>query len=202
MCPSSQYSSITNICTKGSFMKKIVQSLFTASVLISTSLAAVTHANTDVQAVPNLDLQRYLGEWHEIARKPLKFQKDCAYNVSAKYSLNSKGNLNVDNRCYKANGEMKQSVGEAYIQNPPANSKLKVSFLPKSIRWLPVGRGDYWVLKIDPAYKTVLVGEPDRKYLWLLSKDKQPSQAVINEYMNYAKSIGYDLSDIIETPRR
>ena len=183
-------------------MKINVKQVLAATLFASIALPTITQANTPVQAVAQLDLQRYLGEWHEIARKPLKFQKDCAYNVTANYSLNEKGNVKVENRCYKANGEMKNAIAEGFVQNPPANSKLKVSFLPKAIRWIPVGRGDYWVLKIDQNYQHVLVGEPDRKYLWLLSREKQPSQAVVNEYMNYAKSIGYDLSDVIQTPRK
>jgi len=90
-------------------------------------------------------------------------------------------------------------VGEAYIQNAPYNTKLKVSFLPEFIRWLPVGRGDYWVLKLDDNYQTVLVGEPKRKYMWVLSRDPQLDQNVVNEYLQYAQSVGYDLSDVIHT---
>jgi apolipoprotein D and lipocalin family protein len=176
-------------------LKKIgVAALFAAS-MITPALA-----QQEVKAVDQLDLNKYLGQWHEVARKPLTFQKDCAYNVTANYSLNAKGNVNVDNRCYKANGSMKQSMAEAYVQNAPANSKLKVSFLPKAIRWIPVARGDYWVLKIDQDYQTALVGEPNKKYLWVLSREPQPNKAIVQEYLNYAQSIGYDLSDVIYTP--
>jgi apolipoprotein D and lipocalin family protein len=168
--------------------------------LLTVSMITPSLANQDVKAVDQLDLNKYLGTWHEVARKPLTFQKDCAYNVTANYSLNDKGNVKVDNRCYKADGVMKQSTAEAYVQNAPANSKLKVSFLPKAIRWIPIARGDYWVLKIDQNYQTALVGEPDKKYLWVLSRDPQPNKAVVQEYLNYAQSIGYDLSDVIYTP--
>lgn len=165
-----------------------------------TATISPAFANTSVQAVSQVDLNKYVGQWHEVARKPLMFQKDCAYNVTANYRLNAKGNMDVDNRCYKADGTMKQSTAEAYVQNAPANSKLKVSFLPKAIRWIPVARGDYWVLKIDQDYQTVLVGEPSKKYLWVLSRDPEPNKAVVDEYLNYAKSLGYDLSDLIYTP--
>ena len=85
--------------------------------------------------------------------------------MTANYSLNKNGNMKVDNSCYTKDGKFKQSIGEAFVKNAPFNSKLKVSFLPKAIRWLPVGRGDYWVLKIDENYETVLVGGPDKKYV-------------------------------------
>ena len=110
--------------------------------------------------------------------------------------------MKVDNSCYSADGKLNQSIGEAYVQNAPANSKLKVSFLPKAIRWLPIGRGDYWVLKIDDGYQTALVRSPNKKYLWVLSRTANPDQATIDEYLNYAKSIGFDLSDLIKTKHK
>ena len=62
-----------------------------------------------------------------------------------------------------------------------------------------MGRGDYWILKIADDYQTVLVGEPKRKYMWVLSRSAQPDPAVVKEYLDYAQSVGFDLSDIIHT---
>ena len=149
--------------------------------------------------VEKVELDRYLGTWYEVARKPLYFQNKCDRDVTATYTLNENGNIVVDNRCIKKDGEQTQSVGEAFVQNPPQNTKLKVSFLPDFIRWIPVGRGDYWVLKLDENYQTVLVGEPKRKYMWILSRDPQLDKNVVNEYLQYAQSVGYDLSDVIHT---
>ena len=64
---------------------------------------------------------------------------------------------------------------------------------------MPAGRGDYWILKIDENYQTVLVGEPSRKYMWVLSRDPHPDPRVVNEYLDYAKSVGYDLKNLIRT---
>lgn len=152
-----------------------------------------------VKAVEQLELDRYLGVWYEIARKPLSFQNKCEKNVTARYTLNENGNVNVDNRCVTQEGTVTQSIGEAFIENPPANSQLKVSFLPEILRWLPMGRGDYWVLKIDENYQTVLVGEPKRKYLWLLSRQPQLDKTTMHQYLKYAESMGYELQDLIYT---
>ncbi|MDK1683394.1 lipocalin family protein [Acinetobacter terrestris] len=166
----------------------------------ASSISTLAHAQTEpLQAVEKIELNKYLGTWHEVARKPLYFQRKCDSNVTANYSLNENGNIKVDNSCYTKDGKFKQTIGEAFVQNAPSNSKLKVSFLPKIIRSLPVGRGDYWVLKIDENYETVLVGEPDKKYMWILSRSQQPQPEVVQEYLNYAESIGYDLSDVIKT---
>lgn len=170
------------------------------AVLVGLSLATMVYAqNPPLKTVNQVELDRYLGVWYEVARKPMYFQNKCDRDVSATYTLNENGNVNVDNKCYSKDGKLNQSVGEAYVQNPPSNSKLKVSFLPSAIRWLPLGRGDYWVLKIDDDYQTVLVGEPDRKYMWVLSRTAHPNEQVVGEYLDYAKSVGYDLSDVIKT---
>lgn len=171
-----------------------------SAVLIGLGMATMAYAqNPPLKTVEKLELDRYLGVWYEVARKPLYFQNKCDRDVSATYTLNENGNVNVDNKCLSKDGSLNQSIGEAYIQNAPANSKLKVSFLPSAIRWLPFGRGDYWVLKIDDNYQTVLVGEPDRKYMWILSRTAQPNEQVVGEYLDYAKSVGYDLGDVIKT---
>jgi apolipoprotein D and lipocalin family protein len=179
---------------------KIAKIAIGSAVLLG--LGATTMAYAQKQSLPTVEkveLDRYLGIWYEVARKPLYFQNKCNRDVTATYTLNENGNIVVDNRCIKKDGEQTQSGGEAFVQNPPQNTKLKVSFLPDFIRWIPVGRGDYWVLKLDENYQTVLVGEPKRKYMWILSRDPQLDKNVVNEYLQYAQSVGYDLSDVIHT---
>ncbi|NHB58175.1 lipocalin family protein [Acinetobacter shaoyimingii] len=170
------------------------------AILVGLGAATMAYAkNEPLATVEKVELDKYLGKWYEVARKPLYFQNKCDRDVTATYTLNENGNVDVDNRCYGKDGKLNQSVGEAFVQNAPQNSKLKVSFLPSAIRWLPVGRGDYWVLKLDENYQTVLVGEPKRKYMWVLSRTPHPDEQVVTEYLNYAKSVGYDLSDLIKT---
>lgn len=185
--------------TKESY--KVANFFLGGAVLVGLGMATTAYAQTKpMQAVERVELDRYLGVWYEVARKPLYFQNKCDSDVSARYTLNENGNVIVDNRCYGKAGKLNQSIGEAYVQNAPFNSKLKVSFLPGLIRWLPVGNGDYWVLKLDKNYQTALVGEPNRKYMWVLSRDQNIDPQILNEYLEYAKSIGYDLGDLIQTP--
>ncbi|WOE31641.1 MULTISPECIES: lipocalin family protein [unclassified Acinetobacter] len=179
---------------------KLAKILLGSAVLVGLGAVTLAYAQTKpLNTVIQVDLNRYLGTWYEIARKPLSFQNKCDRNVSAQYSLNEQGNIRVDNRCYGKDNQLYQSIGEAYVQNPPDNSQLKVSFLPQAIRWLPVGRGDYWILKLDDDYQTVLVGEPRRKYMWILSRTPQLEQSRLQQYLDYAKSVGYNLDDVIYT---
>ena len=95
---------------------------------------------------------------------------------------------------------MDTAEGIAYAKNA-GNSQLKVSFLPKGLRWLPFTKGDYWVLRIDPEYKVALVGGPSNKYLWILSKTPNLDQATYQSYLETAHQYGYDISKVVKTPQ-
>lgn len=150
------------------------------------------------QTVQQVDLTRYAGTWYEIARFPMYFQRKCASDVTATYGQLSNGNVSVLNQCRKANGEMIASKGEAKAVDS-TNTKLKVSFLPQGLRWIPFTKGDYWVLKLDNDYQTALVGGPNRKYLWILSRTPHLDEATYQEYVNTAKQQGFDVTKLERT---
>lgn len=151
-----------------------------------------------IPTVANFDLNQYLGTWYEIARLPMKHQPEDSTDISAQYSLNADGTVKVQNRCLDEKGEVDESLGEAKVIDAE-HGKLEVSFLPEGLRWIPFTKGDYWVLKIDDHYQTALVGEPDKKYLWLLHRDVHLDESIKTEFLNYAQSIGYDLANLIST---
>lgn len=151
---------------------------------------------TKVTAVPSIELERYLGRWYEIARLPIKYEDDAATDITANYSLNDNGTIRVDNRCFNGKAKPAQAIGRA-TPIDDANSRLKVNFLPAGLRWLPFTDGDYWILKIDPEYRTVLVGTPDRKYLWVLAREPTVPPAMLEEYLSEARRQGFDLANLI-----
>ena len=154
--------------------------------------------NHQVPTVSNFDLHRYLGTWYEIARLPMKHQPENSTDISAVYSLNENGTVRVQNRCLDGAGKLDESIGEANIIDAE-HAKLEVSFLPEGLRWVPFTKGDYWVLKLDDSYETALVGEPHMKYLWLLHRRPTLDETTKQQYLAYAESLGYDLSDLIHT---
>jgi apolipoprotein D and lipocalin family protein len=154
---------------------------------------------TEVTAIPHLDLNRYIGRWYEICRLPLKWEDETATDITATYSLNDNGKVRVDNRCFDAEGKPSQSIGEAGPVDE-TKAKLKVTFLPEFIRWIPFTDGDYWVLKLDPDYRIALVGTPDRKNLWLLARDPDLAPADREDYLAEARRQGFALGALI-TPR-
>ena len=179
-------------------MKMRFKSAFAAIALSIISLNTTTQAETAApQAVDRVDIQKYVGKWYEIAHLPMYFQRKCVSNISAQYTVNADQTMGVLNSCRIENGEMISSEGVAYPQNQ-GNSKLKVSFLPPGLRWIPFTRGHYWVLRVDPEYKVALVGGPSTKYLWILSREPQLDEAIYKSYLETAKYYGYDITKLIK----
>lgn len=171
----------------------------TATININPD-AIIYKSASEPTTVDSVDLDKYAGTWHEIGRLPMYFQRNCASDVTANYTEKTDGSgIIVTNKCLDK--ESSQIVAEGLAK--PADttgSKLKVTFLPSWIRWLPVGRADYWVLARDDGYQTALVGTPDKKYLWLLARSPNVTQQTYAKYRHIAQGQGYDLKEFTLTP--
>jgi len=144
--------------------------------------------------VPHVDLKRYAGTWYEIARYPNRFQKKCAGDTTATYSLRDDGKVGVVNRCRKANGEITTATGNAKVVDASTNAKLKVTFF-----W-PFS-GDYWILDLASDYEYAVVGEPSRKYVWILSRTPKMDDAVYQRALTSVRRAGYDPARLLVTPQ-
>lgn len=151
---------------------------------------------TELKTVPHVDLARYLGTWYEIARKPMRFEDATARDITATYERDPQGAVRVVNSCLDEDGRVEVSEGQARTVDA-SNARLEVTFLPQGLRWIPFARGDYWILRLDDDYNTALVGEPGRKYLWLLHRAPEMDLATRNEWLEFARVRGYALDDLI-----
>jgi apolipoprotein D and lipocalin family protein len=130
--------------------------------------ALAVHAGAEEPVpVARVELPRYIGQWREISRIPNRFQRQCLGEVTASYALLPDGRLEVVNRCATVDGA-DEARGIARVVDPSTNARLKVSFvrlLGISLFW-----GDYWILGLAPDYSWAVVGTPDRRYGWVLSR--------------------------------
>lgn len=160
----------------------------------------MSDTQNDVATVASLDLDRYLGTWFEICRLPLKWEDAEASDITATYTIEPDGKIGVENRCIDADGKPDRAIGVAVPQDA-TNARLKVSFLPQYLRWIPFTEGDYWVLALAPDYSVALVGTPDRKHLWLLARTAALPADIVDDYLAVARSQGFALDRLI-TPRQ
>jgi apolipoprotein D and lipocalin family protein len=71
-----------------------------------------------------------------------------------------------------------------------------VRFAPEWLSFIPMVWGDYWIIDLDPNYQWVVVSEPDRDYLWILSRTPQMLAATYQELLGRLHDRGFDLQRI------
>jgi len=149
-----------------------------------------------LQTVSYVDLNRYAGKWYEIASYPQSFQKGC-HCTTAEYTLHEKGYVIVENRCNRdsINGPQSYIKGKAFAQKETGNAKLKVQFF-----W-PF-RAKYWIIDLADDYSYAVVGHPNRKYLWILSRTPQMSDSTYNQILSRVEAKGFDLKILQKTPQK
>ena len=142
---------------------------------------------------------RYMGRWYEIARLPNRFQEQCTGDVAATYTLRDDGRIDVVNECRTTDGvDRAAGIARRADAQGPA-SRLKVRFAPAWLSFLPWVWGDYWILELDREYRAALVGEPSRKYLWILSRTPVMDQATYDGLVARAAHLGFDTSRLART---
>lgn len=166
------------------------------SILLSFGCSSVPpKASPELQVVPYVDMERYLGKWYEIALYPNWFEEGC-FRSTAFYEKLENGQIKVINQCRMngPDGELNEAVGIATIADTKTNAKLKVQFF-----W-PF-EGDYWIIGLDENYQYALVSEPDRQYLWILSRSPHMNPQTLEMLRVKIREKGFDLSYLENTKR-
>lgn len=150
----------------------------------------------DKTVVKNLNIERYLGKWYEIARFDHRFERDLV-GVTATYSLRKDGRIRVENSGYRntLDGKRSTAVGKAKIPDPDVPSKLKVSFF----LWF---YGDYFVLELDDEYQWALIGSSSDNFLWILSRSPVMKEDLYNELVSRLAARGYNVDNLIRVEQK
>ncbi len=170
-----------------------------AGALGSMGVGAQTPALA-LTTVASMDVPRYMGTWYEVAKFPNRFQKMCVRNTQATYSLQTDGTVRVLNRCTTSDGLSKEAEGAARQIGPATSPKLQVRFAPAWLAFLPMVWGNYWVIDLDPNYQWVAVSEPEREFLWILSRTPQMEPSVYQALVARLAANGFDTGKLEVSP--
>jgi apolipoprotein D and lipocalin family protein len=166
--------------------------IFTGFLLGGRRSSAQAISTSPLTAVDHVDLRRYAGKWYEIARYPNRFQRNCQSDTTAIYTLRDDGKVQVVNACREKNGNVTTARGTAKVVDKKTNAKLKVTFF-----W-PF-YGDYWVIGLSPDYQHAIVGEPSRKYLWILSHTPGMEKTTYQEVLGLVERLGFQPAKLQKT---
>jgi len=160
-------------------------------ILLLSLLSACTGLPEGLTPVTGFELQRYLGQWYEIARLDQSFERGLT-DIRAEYSLRDDGGIRVINSGYSSEqGGRKAAEGKAYFVDRADIGRLRVSFFGPFY-------GAYNIIALDKTdYQWVVICGPDRDYLWILSRTPHMDEATLQNLIKQAQELGFTTKQLI-----
>lgn len=152
-----------------------------------------------LETVKSVDLARYAGVWHEVARLPNKTQERCVADVTTSFARRGMRSFDVETHCRRADGTEEVDLGIARIQDTTTNAKMEIRFLPLALAWWPFAWSDYWILDLAPDYSHALVGVPARDAMWILSRKPELDAGVYQRLIAKARALGFDVDKLVRS---
>ena len=144
-----------------------------------------------LKTAPNLKLDAFMGTWHEVARLPLRFEDNCVA-TSFLFTREASDTIRVESFCWyrHINGPMRKGISKGYVKDFKYPGELQVHFMG------PISY-PYVVYYIGGDHQFTMLGSPDRKYLWILSRELRPSKTDMAKLIHVAKENGFDTAAFI-----
>lgn len=165
-------------------------------LLAAASFAGMSHAASSpppLQAVDSIDTKRYAGKWYEIARLPTPLQRRCVGDVTVEYTAGLQGALHINNRCRTKDGSIAAMSGTATPREGATGAQYQADFLQPATQ--------YWIIGLDSEYRWAVIGDPDRKTLWILARKPQLAPEQLEQALQAARAQGYPLDELHYTPQ-
>jgi apolipoprotein D and lipocalin family protein len=147
-----------------------------------------------------VDLERFMGDWYVIGFIPVTipfFSEEGAHNGVESYRLTEDGVIETTYTFRKGSfdGPEKRMTPKGWVYNEETNAEWRMQFL-----W-PF-KAAYLIVYLDEDYQRTIIGVPSRKYVWIMSRDPQLSDADYQELLDQAARVGYDTEKVQRVPQR
>jgi apolipoprotein D and lipocalin family protein len=180
-------------------MKHTLRALLQCTTLACVMLLAGCQAaptKPPLRTVPQVDLQRFMGNWYVIAHIPTFIEKG-AYNAVESYRLNDDGTIattftfNQD----ALDGPLKKYTPKGYVINTATNAEWAMQFA-----W-PV-KADYKIVYLDENYQQAIVARDQRDYVWILARSPNISPTDFDALLTRVRNMGYEINLLRRVPHR
>ena len=156
-------------------------------------------ANAPLSTVSNFEVERYLGQWRQVAAIPAWFQSDCVANTTADYAMGEAGLIEVVNSCETADGSRNIAEARARFLNDPSDGRLEVTFVEVAGIWVWPAAGDYWIIGLDTDYRWAVVGQPSREFAWILARTRSLDAQTLRDIHHILEREAYDTCELLLT---
>lgn len=177
-------------------MKTRTRFVLIAAMLSLCSCVSDSSQHPPLKTAASVNASRYAGTWYEQFRLPTPFQDDQG-SAQADYKVQPGGGLAVVNTETLPSGKRRTARGTATAVPGSNNTRFKVKFEGLASLVPAKDEGNYWIIRLAPDYSAALVGTPDRRFLWLLTREKKASKHTLQTYAEEARQQGFDISKLI-----
>lgn len=161
-----------------------------ALLLSSTLIWSLTATAQSPTPVPKLEVDQLTSPWYEQARLQNKHEKVCLTDNVILYSLGDKKNtFQLVVSCLTKN-----AIGQSWN----GNGKLDAAGSGRlKLKWIWPFTHPYWIVAAAPDMQWMVVGTPNHKSLWLVTRTQNPPPEAVSEMRARAAAEGYDVSKLI-----
>ena len=154
--------------------------------------ACASQSLSELEPVTSVDLERFMGDWYVVAAIPTFIERNSTENLE-QYQLRPDGDVDITFSLTTAEGERKSYSARGFVQDAQQPSRWKVQFF-----W-PI-KFPFYVIDLAPDYSYTVIGLPNRKYVWIMSRDQTMDPMLYDQIMGRLVDIGYDASKIKRVP--
>jgi apolipoprotein D and lipocalin family protein len=167
-----------------------------AAIGMMAAAGCSSRSHEPVATVPDLDLQRFMGDWYVIAHIPTRPERE-AYNAVESYRLDDQGRVQTTFTFRKGgfDGPLKEYTPTGFIHDERSNAEWRMQFI-----W-PF-KAEYLVAHVDDAYTETVIARTKRDYVWVMTRDWEIPEGRYQKLMEIVASLGYDLGEVRRVPHQ
>jgi apolipoprotein D and lipocalin family protein len=149
-----------------------------------------------IQTVPQVDIDRFMGNWFVIANIPTFIEKD-AYNAMESYGVDDDGTILTTFTFNEGDfdGPQKKYTPRGFIRDKTSNAVWGMQFI-----W-PF-EAEYRIIYLDADYTTTVIGRTRRDYVWIMSRSRSIGDQSYQDILQFLAAQGYDVEKIQRVPQR
>jgi len=145
--------------------------------------------NTPNKTVDKVDLHRFGGIWYSLSSIPTLFDKGSR-ETTTHYNLNKDGYYDVVTTCKEEKDKIRTVKSKILPVEGKHNGEMKAQFI-----W-PI-KVDYWVVDLADDYSWAVVGHPDYRFLFIMSRKPQIDKALYDKIVSRCKEMGYPVDKLV-----
>ena len=174
-----------------------MKKLFLAVSLLSLLAGCSTFQKHEpIPTAERVDLDRFMGTWYVIGSVQTIVDRD-PYNSTNTYTRAKRGiDITYQFNAGGFDGKLKAYTVRAMVDNPGINSDWEVRYVTWPFEY------DYRVIHLEPDYSVAVIGQPSRKFVWILSREKTIPAPLYSDIILYLQDLGYDVGKIRLVPHQ